>query len=238
MSYRERATDPRQYDRGEVNWDREGSGSHYMRRLYREALHLDKLELAGKRALDIGCGSGWLVSDLADAGATVVGIDASEVNVRQARTLYPDLQFVLSSLSDYSPGVTFEIVFAVMVMEHFEDLDSSYSLLRGLLKPGGRLIAISGDFDKFSQPRFGYSVTSELVSTNVVATRTDYGSRMGVLYDMVRSPSAYLDSAQRAGLQLDRYVPVGAPPWLNAEEPRYLEYAGTPLFHRFDFSRS
>ena len=51
--------------------------------------HFDQDELApqplaGLRILDIGCGGGLLSEPLARLGATVVGIDATEKNVRVA----------------------------------------------------------------------------------------------------------------------------------------------------------
>src|SRR5262245_45114543 len=42
--------------------------------------------LAGKRALDVGCGAGLLCEPLARLGAQVTGIDAAKENVEAART--------------------------------------------------------------------------------------------------------------------------------------------------------
>ena len=41
--------------------------------------------LAGKRALDVGCGAGLLAEPLARLGAAVTGVDAAEANVAVAR---------------------------------------------------------------------------------------------------------------------------------------------------------
>src|SRR5215213_6087125 len=41
--------------------------------------------LAGKRALDVGCGAGLLCEPLARLGAAVTGVDAAEENVNAAR---------------------------------------------------------------------------------------------------------------------------------------------------------
>ena len=45
------------------------------------------------RVLDIGCGTGHLTARIAESGADVVGIDASESMVLQARSNYPHLRF-------------------------------------------------------------------------------------------------------------------------------------------------
>src|SRR5947209_7787763 len=46
----------------------------------------DLRPLAGKRALDIGCGAGLLAEPLARLGAEVTGIDAAEETVAAARS--------------------------------------------------------------------------------------------------------------------------------------------------------
>jgi protein-L-isoaspartate O-methyltransferase len=48
---------------------------------------------AGERILDLGAGTGHLAARIAEAGAVVTGIDASEVMVEQARRNYPALTF-------------------------------------------------------------------------------------------------------------------------------------------------
>ena len=69
------ATDPDEYE-------------HFMGRSSRR-LAKPFLEFAntkpGDRVLDVGCGTGILTSALAERGSTVVGIDASEAYVAEAR---------------------------------------------------------------------------------------------------------------------------------------------------------
>src|SRR5687768_4195163 len=47
----------------------------------------------GERILDLGCGTGHLTAKIAEAGASVVGMDSSPGMVEQARANYPELAF-------------------------------------------------------------------------------------------------------------------------------------------------
>ena len=48
-----------------------------------------------ERFLDLGCGTGHLTHELAQRSAEVIGIDASEEMIQQARARYPALAFRL-----------------------------------------------------------------------------------------------------------------------------------------------
>ena len=59
------------------------------RRKHTEVL-TSQLDIAGKRLVDVGCGSGSLSHALARKGAEVIGLDISEAALRQARKAPPD----------------------------------------------------------------------------------------------------------------------------------------------------
>src|SRR3954454_23551532 len=48
----------------------------------------------GERILDLGCGDGVLTAQIAESGATVVGVDASPAMIASARTLGIDARVV------------------------------------------------------------------------------------------------------------------------------------------------
>src|SRR4029077_905719 len=97
---------------------------------------------AGERVLDGGCGEGFFASELARAGAEVVGIDAAEEPLRRARERDRDLDLRLVdadgpwSLKDAS----FDAVWAGETIEHGLDTAAWLSEVRRLLRPGGRLL--------------------------------------------------------------------------------------------------
>src|SRR5256714_15662908 len=100
----------------------------------------------GKRVLDVGCGGGILAEALASEGARVTGIDPSERSLTAAREHAQRAGLAI----DYRRGTaedlkaagldgTYDLVFAVDVLEHVEDLDRTLAGVAAVLAPGGGL---------------------------------------------------------------------------------------------------
>jgi SAM-dependent methyltransferase len=100
-------------------------------------------DVAGRRILDAGCGSGPLFAALRDRGAIVTGIDASAGMLELARRRLgdgADLRVAdLGSPLPFPDG-TFDDVIASLVLHYLEDWRPALAELRRVLKPGGRLI--------------------------------------------------------------------------------------------------
>ena len=97
-----------------------------------------------KWVLDVGCGSGWLAAQLADAGAHVVGIDGSAELIRRARARFPAVQWLLHDLRDGLPKLPdhrpIDIVVAHMSVMDFDPLLPLFNDLGFLVPTGSRLI--------------------------------------------------------------------------------------------------
>ncbi|GGJ62998.1 class I SAM-dependent methyltransferase [Streptomyces brasiliensis] len=101
-------------------------------------------DVAGRRILDAGCGSGPLSAALRDRGAVVTGIDASAGMLALARRrLGDDAALHLVDLSDPLPFAdgAFDDVVASLVLHYLEDWGPTLAEMRRVLRPGGRLIA-------------------------------------------------------------------------------------------------
>ena len=100
-------------------------------------------DVAGRRILDVGCGSGPLFAALRDRGAIVTGFDKSAGMLELARRRLgdgADLQVAdLGSPLPFPDG-TFDDVTASLVLHYLEDWGPALAELRRVLKPGGRLI--------------------------------------------------------------------------------------------------
>lgn len=96
---------------------------------------------AGKRILDVGCGGGVFSEALARAGAHVVGFDASERSLEaareHAREAGLELDYRLALAEQFEPDETFDVVTAVDVLEHVEDVDATLDMCASALEPGG-----------------------------------------------------------------------------------------------------
>jgi 2-polyprenyl-6-hydroxyphenyl methylase/3-demethylubiquinone-9 3-methyltransferase len=96
---------------------------------------------SGKRILDVGCGGGVFSEALARAGADVLGIDASERSLEtareHAREAGLEIDYRLARAEDFKPDRTFDVVAAVNVLEHVEDVNATLDMCASALKPGG-----------------------------------------------------------------------------------------------------
>ncbi|MEU6721349.1 methyltransferase domain-containing protein [Nonomuraea sp. NPDC046802] len=123
-------------------------------------------DVAGRRVLDAGCGSGTLSAALCDRGAVVTGIDASAGMLALARRrLGDDVALHEVDLGDLLPfdDGAFDDVVASLVLHYLEDWGPTLAELRRVLRPGGRLIAsVSHPFTAYAHrdPRPDYHATT------------------------------------------------------------------------------
>jgi SAM-dependent methyltransferase len=100
-------------------------------------------DVAGRRVLDAGCGSGPLSAALRDRGASVTGFDSSAGMLELARRRLgsgADLHLAdLGSPLPFPDGA-FDDVIACLVLHYLRDWTAPLAELRRVLRPGGRLI--------------------------------------------------------------------------------------------------
>ena len=104
-----------------------------------------KVNLVGKRVVDIGCGGGILSEAMAYRGANVTGIDMGEAPLGVARLhLFEsklDINYQKISAEEFAaqnPG-SFEVVTCLEMLEHVPDPAAIIKSCYDLLKPGGDL---------------------------------------------------------------------------------------------------
>ncbi|WP_338426068.1 bifunctional 2-polyprenyl-6-hydroxyphenol methylase/3-demethylubiquinol 3-O-methyltransferase UbiG [Sphingopyxis kveilinensis] len=108
--------------------------------------HVDARErhpLAGKRALDVGCGAGLLCEPLARMGAAVTGVDAAAENIAVAKDHATGqglaITYHAGELAALPPA-TFDLVTSMEVIEHVADPAAFVAELAARLAPGGLMI--------------------------------------------------------------------------------------------------
>lgn len=99
--------------------------------------------LAGKSALDVGCGAGLLCEPLARMGAAVTGVDAAPENVAaaaiHAEGVGLDIRYIAGEIGAQDLGA-FDLVTSMEVVEHVADKRAFLAQLAARLAPGGLMV--------------------------------------------------------------------------------------------------
>ena len=94
--------------------------------------------LAGKRVLDVGCGTGRFTERLAHEGARVTGLDPSETMLAAARARTPkaDITYVRGDANGALPAGPFDVVTAFYCIQYL-DVGPWCRAVKNVLVPGG-----------------------------------------------------------------------------------------------------
>jgi 2-polyprenyl-3-methyl-5-hydroxy-6-metoxy-1,4-benzoquinol methylase len=134
--------------------------------------------LEGKTVLDVGCGDGTLVIDMALRGAKQsLGIDINPKQIEVAnwnlRKNYPHLKSVVQFRTQEVTALDqseFDDITAKNTFEHILNLDECLVTMRNILRPGGRIYigfaplyhCVTGDHGRFKMPiPWGHVIFSE-----------------------------------------------------------------------------
>jgi ubiquinone/menaquinone biosynthesis C-methylase UbiE len=130
-------------DRAEAiwNWD---SPSGRRRAERRAALFVEAGALApGRRALELGCGTGIFLEMVAASGASLTGLDLSHDLLARARDRVrslPQVRLARGNAEDLPfPGGVFDAVYGSSVLHHL-DLERALQQAQRVLRPGGRVV--------------------------------------------------------------------------------------------------
>lgn len=144
----------------------------------------------GNRVLDIGCGSGGLLSLLHEQGHSVCGIEPNAELVGLANRLHPELQVVQGTGTDLDRVVgQFDAITIIDVLEHIDDDSDQLSRIWDRLVPGGQLTVLvpafpvlygerdrnNGHFRRYTSRE----LTSKLRETGFEPLRQRYWNALG-----------------------------------------------------------
>lgn len=186
----------------------EFAGTYYL--AYRDLPALFAKHIAGKEAIDFGCGTGRSTRFLREHGLHATGIDISPDMIRKARELDPEGDYRLIEDGDFSqfrPG-TYDLVLAAFTFDNIATEGNRIRLFRGLaglLNPQGRIVMVVSSPEIYLHEWASFSTRDfpenrQARSGDVVRIIvTDHEDRRPV-EDIVWSDEAYREVFAKAGL--------------------------------------
>jgi 2-polyprenyl-3-methyl-5-hydroxy-6-metoxy-1,4-benzoquinol methylase len=165
-----------------------------------------------ERALDVGCGRGFLARELAERCAHVVAIDADEDTLAQARgsgNAAGRIEYVLGDVIRYPfPHESFDLIAAVATLHHVP-LVPALKRFSDLLRPGG-VLAVVGLYRASTAADYAMGTIAVPASLMLRAIwgQTDVGARLKdpeETFQDLRNASALLPGAELRRRLLFRY---------------------------------
>ncbi|MEM1049162.1 MAG: class I SAM-dependent methyltransferase [Pseudomonadota bacterium] len=175
----------------------------------------------GERILDLGCGDGALTAQLAESGATLVGVDGAPDFVRAARERGIDAR--LHDGHDLPFEDEFDAVFSNAALHWMTDPQAVLGGVTRALKPGGRFV---GEFGGHG------NVAAIVTAMRAVCRRYDGDPALGFPW-YFPTPDAYSALLQEAGFVVDRISHFARPTPLPTGIHGWLGVFCQPFFDQF-----
>lgn len=211
--------------------------------------------LAGKKVLMVGCGTGEETLLLEEFGAgPMVGVDLSKESIRLANESYPTHEFKVADMHTLPfEDATFDFVYSSLTVHYSSHPIDVYKEVLRVLKPGGKFQFTVGHPMRWASER----ITIDGTTTKIMGyTEGDtiphlYGDYLGfkeysetfasgeVLQFWIGPPSMHFNLLQEAGFNVTNFVETKAIEECKAvNEPYYERFSHFPQFMAFSARKS
>ena len=151
-------------------------------------------------ALDVGGGAGWLLSQARAVEPRLVETHVVDIDgSAQAAAIAAGHDFFLGRIEDFETTRRFDVILMLNLIEHVDDPVAVLAKVRDLLKPGGRILVKTPNYDSLDARLF---------------RRHSWGGLHAPRHWVVFTPEAFRKAAASARLTVDRLsLTQGAPFW-------------------------
>lgn len=101
--------------------------------------------LRGRRAVDVGCGGGFMVEAFRRWGADASGLDVDAEAMAYATRAFPRCRFHCVSFDRFSVAAPYDFVYSSELIEHVSRLDDYMDLMRRLTARGSHVLITTPD---------------------------------------------------------------------------------------------
>ena len=177
---------------------------------------------SGRRALDVGCGTGHHLRDLTARGFDAAGVDGSDAMLAEARIAAPAAALARAEVDALPfPNAGFDLALCIEVLRYLPDPEPCLAEMARVLRPGGLCLATAA-------PRWsvnGYALVNRLALVAPVAGLVR-------LKQYFTTPSQLRQQFERAGFSSVHVHAVYTGPinWIERLAPQRLP----AVLHRWE----
>lgn len=157
-----------------------GRDAGYHKLLDDQATSIVRRVAKGKAALEVGCGTGLILKQVADFTTEAKGVDLSPGMLERARSRGLDVQEASATALPF-PDSSFDVAYSFKVLAHIPDLETCLSEMVRVVRPGGFVV-----FDAYNRQSLrylakrvlGHRETSKVFDEGAITTRFSSNSEI------------------------------------------------------------
>ena len=175
---------------------------------------------SGKKALDLGCGTGYGTEQLAHAASSVVGVDLAPEAIAYAVSHYASVGFLqCSAVAVPFPPASFDLITAFEVIEHVPEWRAMLAEARRVLSSDGLLIVSTPNQRYYAETRVKAGPNPfhahEFKYDEFRSALSEFFPYLQILFQDRVEAFAFYDGAQAPGAAAEIGGPAGDPATAN-----------------------
>lgn len=143
MGTKQESEDVKHFNKRAATYETSRSQGYFFDRVQRIVLKLAQDENNSKVILDVGCGTGRLLrkAKLQWPEAQLIGVDAAEKMIEQAKQFFPQAEFHVAMAEALPlPDASVDLAFSTLSFHHWANKGKGISEIARVLRPQGKFL--------------------------------------------------------------------------------------------------